>query len=91
MPERKGERESKEAAKRRVEYNLEKEPLQTGRAESGIDLRTRVAMGDAPHTARRRMGGWMYVILIGLILLLGSVVVFLMRDVINALYYSEVG
>ena len=77
---------SRDSAKRRIEYNLEKDPLRTGRAERGIDFRSQVAMGDTLRTANRRMGGWMFVILVSLMLFIGCVVVYYMRDIMLAIY-----
>jgi hypothetical protein len=89
MAGRKVEGGSKDSSRRRHEYNLEKDPLQTGRTEGGIDLRTRAAMGDSVSTAQRRMAGWMYLIIIALFAFIGFTVVYYMKDIIDAIYYPE--
>lgn len=65
------QREAAERHKRMLEHHLEKPPLHTGNpAESQAD-RERAAMAPDQWTVRRAMAGWLYVLLIGLIVVIG--------------------
>lgn len=88
MAAKRQERAEHGGSKRRVEYNLEKEPLQTGRTESSVDVHVKAAWGGEQRTSRRRMGGWLYVMLIATIVLIGSIVAYLMGDVLARFYYT---
>ena len=61
-----------------VEYNLEKEPLQSGRTEPPVSLRTRVAMAAKQWTLRRRMAGWLVVWFLFLVLVVSGLASWMM-------------
>jgi hypothetical protein len=58
-----------------VEYNLEKDPLQTGDLVPSVDLRERVAMGDDTWTGHRRSAGMFALFFMLLLVALGMVVI----------------
>lgn len=59
-----------------VEYNLEKEPLATGRLAPRVDPATKAAMSPDEWTIRRRMAGWIAVWLMAIIITIGAIVLF---------------
>ncbi|MEX1095020.1 MAG: hypothetical protein WED34_03165 [Planctomycetales bacterium] len=72
-----GDRDAKKGHPRpSVEYNLEKAPLQTGNLAPRTDLRGKAALAPGEWTARRRMAGWLAVIIMAIVLAIGAIVIF---------------
>ena len=69
-----------------VEYNLEKDPLQTGLEVSSVDLRERVAGSGGPWAARRRMAGLLMVMITLIILGVGLWAAIYLQDFWTAFF-----
>ena len=77
-------RQAVERHKRLLEHHLEKEPLRTGEQYGDVAAREKVALAGDTWTVRRRAAGWLYVVLVLLILLMGGLVLWLFSGVWRA-------